>query len=111
MTKMLRNGLLAGELSLVALAPIGTAVASAAGSVDPGPPVVRTTGDLLRLHYMTRDQDRLRLHDGTCDGTGTVRGGHVTVAAGVGAQHRSGDLDGTRTPDRPLDGTGFQWHR
>lgn len=120
MRKTLRKALVAGGLSLVALGPLGTAVASATQPAGGGTPAATVLRDQHRLQLrdgscqltaaQLRDQDRLRLRDGSCNGTRPAGAVHRANGPGFGAQHRSGALDGTRTQVRPMDGTGLQWH-
>lgn len=113
MRKTLRRSLLVGGLSLVALAPVGSAVAAAAG---PAGSVSASTASVLRDQtrdqLLTRDQlrdgscqltasvqrdrdqvrdhlrDRDRLRDGTC--LVSERSDHGPATAALGALHRHG---------------------
>lgn len=127
MRKTLRRTLVAGGLSLFALVPVGTASAAARlrdqthlTATNVTTPARLHQQDRLRLHQQDRlhqqvhqqdqDQQRQRLRDGSC-ADGPVRTGtQGRVSHLSGAEHRSGAQDGTRTPVRPLDGTGNQWH-
>ncbi|HUZ21293.1 MAG TPA: hypothetical protein VMU75_12050 [Acidimicrobiales bacterium] len=108
MRKILRNTLVTGGMTLVALAPAATAFAATAPQRAAAVPA--STAQATCTQDQAQDQIRLHLRDGT--GLRHPAASQTKVGTATAAyQHRSGPMDGTGPRAAPaLDGSGNQWH-